>query len=99
MVTPTDRSNLVNAAPDAAIGRPPLALALQSSRHGVSFADCLRAATTDPAFIREYDRLRGSNLSLEGSGLELAIDESSGRQDAEIARFIDDVWDLVFLRF
>ena len=35
-------------------------------------------------FIKNYDRLRGTNLSLTGSPIELEIDFSSGRMEKEV---------------
>lgn len=65
---------------------------LASARHGVTFAVCLARCAGDPAFVAEYDRLRGTNLSFRGSVLDL-------RQSAEFEAFADFVWDAVFLRF
>lgn len=50
-------------------------------------------------FIAEFDRLTGSNLSLKGSPIERAIDEASGRQKADLTKFIDFVYKHVWKPF
>lgn len=47
--------------------------------------------------VAEYDRLTGSNLSRRGDGLELAIDDASGRTDAEIKAFVAFVVEAIWL--
>ena len=68
-------------------------------RHGISFAECLAHCAGHQELIANFDRLAGSNLSLRGSGLDLAIDQTTGRLDAEIEAFIEFCWECVFLRF
>lgn len=72
---------------------------LLSERHGMTFAACLGQCVANQELISNYDRLRGTNLSLRGSGLSLAIDQATGRVDAEIRDFIEFCWEYVFLRF
>lgn len=64
----------------------------------VTFLDCLMAAAGKPEFVENYDRLNGTNLSRKGSPIELAIDDASGRVEAELAGFINFVHDAVWLR-
>ena len=45
--------------------------------------------------VREYDRLRGTNLSRRGTGLELMIDDATGRTEDDVRGFVEfceDVW-------
>jgi hypothetical protein len=76
----------------------PLLERLTSMRHGLTFASCLSECARDPELIANYDRLRGTNLSLKGSGLSLEIDRVTGRVDSELRGFIDFCWESVFLR-
>jgi hypothetical protein len=46
--------------------------------------------------VREFDRLRGTNLSLRGSGLDLEIDRATGRLEHDFRVFLDfckDLWE------
>jgi len=46
--------------------------------------------------VREYDRLRGTNLSRRGTGLELMIDDATGRTEGDVRGFVEfceDIWD------
>lgn len=63
-----------------------------------TFAQCVMQAASIPEFVREFDRLSGTNLSRKGSQLELMIDDATGRTDAEVAAFIDFVRDVVWDR-
>lgn len=72
---------------------------LATTRNGVSFAACLRQCAGNKELVSQYDRLKGTNLSLRGTGLDLAIDQASGRLESDIAGFVEFVWDVVFLRF
>jgi hypothetical protein len=60
------------------------------------FEKCLLEAAATPGFVKEYDRLNGTNLSLKGSKLELAIDKASGRLRSEIAEFAEFVRNYVY---
>lgn len=72
---------------------------LTSVRCGVSFAECLGSSSRNAELVANYDRLRGTNLSQKGSGLDLAIDQASGRMETELEGFIEFVWEFIFLRF
>ena len=63
----------------------------------VSFNECLTACAENSALVAEFDRLTGSNLSMKGSPLDLAIDEATGRTTDEIAKFCCFVFDCVYL--
>lgn len=60
------------------------------------FLDCLREAVHDPEFVAEFDRLTGHNLSRHGTGLDLMIDDASGRTEAGIREFCEFVRDHVY---
>lgn len=72
---------------------------LAATRNGVSFAACLIQCACNKELVHQYDRLKGTNLSLRGTGLDLAIDQVSGRLDSDLAGFMEFCWDVVFLRF
>lgn len=61
----------------------------------VGYDDAIRACLTDPEFLREYDRLRGTSFSKPGS-IENQIDRATGKYDEdakELAFFIRDyIW-------
>lgn len=61
------------------------------------FFECLREAAQYPGFVEEYDRLTGSNLSRRGTGLDLAIDQASGRLETELHAFAIFVRDHVYV--
>ena len=54
----------------------------------ITFEECVRATLANLEFVREYDRLRGTNLSCRGTGLDLMIDEASGRMEADVREFM-----------
>jgi len=62
------------------------------------FRACLVEAVREPGLVAEYDRVRGTNLSLRGSALELAVDKASGRLDEEVAGFVEFVREWVYER-
>jgi hypothetical protein len=74
-------------------------LRLACIRGEVSFATCIQQALKTPEYIANYDRLRGSNLSLRGSGLDLAIDQATGRINHDLEGLLEFCWEYLFLRF
>jgi len=72
---------------------------LTSVRHGLTFASCLQSCVGNQELVSNFDRLKGTNLSLRGAPIDLAIDRAVGRLDAEIESFVEFCWDVVFLRF
>ena len=58
---------------------------------------CIMYTARNKEFVKEYDRLRGSNLSLNGSPIDLLIDECSGRQESELREFIEFVYEWIYL--
>ncbi len=61
----------------------------------ITYDDAVRACLGDPAFLEEYDRLRGTTFSQRGS-IKNLIDQATGKYDAdakELAFFIrDHIW-------
>lgn len=64
----------------------------------VTFGDFLRACSSEPDLVAEFDRLRGTNLSRRGTGLDLMIDDATGRTDADCREWIEfcaDLWERI----
>lgn len=60
--------------------------------------EVVRLCAKEAEFVKCFDRLTDSNLSLNGTGLELMIDEVTGKQNDDIKKFIDFVDEFVFQR-
>ena len=71
---------------------------LATRRDGITFLDCLMMAAQNGSLLREFDRRRGTNLSLQGAPIEIAVDEASGRLNHDLKLFIEFVWNDIFLR-
>lgn len=63
----------------------------------MDFEQVLYHCAGDKDLVAQFDRLTGSNLSLKGSPLDVAIDKASGRTNAELASFIAFVFEFVWL--
>ena len=61
-----------------------------------TFAECLVCAANTPELVSEFDRLTEHNLSRIGSGLDLAIDDASGRTEQGMRDFIAFVRDCIY---
>ncbi|NHR04423.1 hypothetical protein HA052_04360 [Chromobacterium haemolyticum] len=72
---------------------------LSTTRHGVSFEQCLAQCVQTKELVDAYDRLQGTNLARRGSPLDLAIDVASGRLESELEEYIEFCWDSIFMRF
>lgn len=63
----------------------------------MTFPECVREAFNNRELLAEFDRLKGTNLSLRGTALDLKIDFASGRFEPEIEQFVEFmkecVWD------
>jgi hypothetical protein len=57
----------------------------------------LFASIRNSDLLREFDRLRGTNLRRMGSQIETMIDEATGRTNHDLLAFIEFVHDCVFL--
>ena len=64
----------------------------------MTFADVLMEAAHHREFVEQYDRLSGTNLSRCGTGIDLTIDDASGRMDAEVPAFVAFVYECIWLR-
>lgn len=64
----------------------------------MTFDQCVRECFADRELLREFDRLKGTNLSLKGNGLEILIDKSSGRWEHDAEEFVAFVKDCVWCR-
>jgi len=57
----------------------------------------IRECVLQKEFVENIDRLYGTNLARRGTGLQLAIDDASGRMQKDIRTFIrfvkEQVWD------
>lgn len=59
-----------------------------------AFKRFVRLATSDPEFVREYDRLRGTSLSRHSSPIVAMVDHATGKAQAEQAMFVLDLLDM-----
>ena len=64
----------------------------------MTFYGCLMECANNQELVKEFDRLRGTNLSLRGSPIEIEIDKSTGRLDHDLKLFVDFVWECVWRR-
>lgn len=64
----------------------------------ISMMECLAVASNIPELVKEFDRLTGHNLSRNGSPLDLAIDDATGRTEDGAKDFIHFVRECVFER-
>lgn len=87
--------SLTEITDQVTVGVPHL-LAVRSD--GLTFAACVQMASGNADLVSEFDRLRGTNLSLRGAPISLAIDEATGRLDHDMQSFLRFVWNNVFLR-
>jgi hypothetical protein len=65
----------------------------------LTFNEDLLEASKNPEFVKEFDRLCGTNLSHKGTGLDLEIDKASGRLDSDLKLFVKFVYEHVWLRY
>lgn len=65
---------------------------------GLTFFDVLTECIGNRELVGEFDRLSGSNLSGRGAPIERMIDEATGRNDADLAAFVNFVFECVFIR-
>lgn len=63
-----------------------------------TFRDLVSVASTTPELVAEFDRLSGTNLSRRGTGLDLMIDDATGRTDHDCRlwlEFLADFWERI----
>lgn len=63
----------------------------------MTFAEFVFKCAENKALVAEFDRLTGSNLSLNGTGLDLMIDKQTGRLASDIEAFVSFVHEFVWL--
>jgi len=63
----------------------------------MTFEQCVRESFANKDLVTEFDRLKGTNLSLRGTGLDIQIDLACGRLEQDVAEFVkfakECVWD------
>jgi hypothetical protein len=64
----------------------------------MTFAEVVRSTFANRELLAEFDRLRGTNLSLRGTAFELQIDFASGRFEGEMQQFVEFVKECVWSR-
>jgi len=62
----------------------------------MTFPECVQHCFGNKDFVREYDRLHGSNLAHSGHPLEVEVDYASGRMSPEMWAFIDFVAQVIW---
>jgi len=63
------------------------------------FHTCLAACLQDRDFIEGFDRLTGSCLALHKlQPIEQMVDRATGRTEESVQRFVDFVYQTVYLR-
>lgn len=62
-----------------------------------TFGQCIMAAAGTPELVAQFDRMRGTNLSLRGTQFDLAVDEATGKLQADIEEFLNFVYECIFL--
>ena len=65
-----------------------------------TFWDCVKLCATEPAFVREFDRLTGYHLSTMGGRpvIHAMIDDATGRDREALVAFLGFVWEFVWTR-
>lgn len=61
-----------------------------------AFHFCIAETINTGDFIKEFDRLYGSNLQLKGAPIEREIDKATGKQRADLEAFVTFVYDYVY---
>jgi hypothetical protein len=59
-----------------------------------TFIDFLHMCAENRELLREFDRLRGTNLSLKGAPIDLAMDRATGRLEHDAGLFFEFVVDM-----
>ena len=63
----------------------------------LNFYDCLMECAGNAELVKEFDRLRGCNLSMKGSPISLMVDEATGKQKDDLLKFIAFCWECIWL--
>lgn len=59
---------------------------------------CLLESIKNKELVKEFDRLRGTNLSQIGSPIDLIIDKSTGRLEHDFNLFVEFVRECIYER-
>lgn len=54
----------------------------------MNYFEALSEALNHMEFVREFDRLNGTNLMRRGSPIELAVDMGTGRYESDVKEFV-----------
>ena len=69
----------------------------QAAPAGLSFQDVVLECIQMPKLVKEFDRLYGTNVALRGEPINVMIDKSSGRWEADLNKFFKFVFECVWL--
>ena len=64
----------------------------------MSFTDFVQHCAANRELFDQFDRLTGSNLSLRGAPIELAIDKATGKLADDCGRFVAFVYECIWSR-
>lgn len=64
----------------------------------ITFTECLMEVASNEEIVKEFDRLRGTNLQFQGSNIERMIDEATGRIEHDLALFVEFVYECIWIR-
>lgn len=64
----------------------------------MTFKECVMYCAGNKTLVSEFDRLRGTNLSLLGNPIELMVDEATGKLNDELELFCDFVYECIWTR-
>lgn len=64
----------------------------------MTFEECVLFCAANRELVHHFDRLTGSNLSLKGTPVDLAIDQSTGRLNHDLGAFVAFVYECVWIR-
>lgn len=63
----------------------------------MTFEKCLMECAANQELIKQFDRLRGTNLQMKGAPVELMVDEASGRLADDVGKFVSFVFECIYL--
>lgn len=64
----------------------------------MTFRECVLKCAANMELVKEFDRLRGTNLCRKGAPIEQAVDDATGRYEQDAIQFINFVYDVFWLR-
>lgn len=67
----------------------------------MTFEECVLICSENEELVAEFDRLSGTHLSSFGSRkpIDMMIDEATGRDEEAMKKFVDFIYEFVWLRF